>query len=168
MVIPIFRTSVDWQTLTSLASQELRRPVAGSVDRAKLSPKSPVALISVLESIARGVNSSIEDRVRFAIPSTLDHLHFGFLITERENVLNQIMALTSRSLSLTLNGHLAIISGTLKEWRSVVVLGLSHNVSEEVRIIFGEIFFYFEGVGLRDLWSEYSKKSVEDRSFILE
>lgn len=157
-------TLADWATLSGIASSQLGRDVTRAVDRARLSPKSPLALVAILESIRQP--RALQDPksvARKAMPSTLDHLHFGFLIAAEEDTLVEIMFLVSRTLALTLadTRELGILSGTLKDWKQVVILGLSETISKDIRLVFGQIFAYFETLGLRDIWADYRKKSLE-------
>lgn len=156
-------TMSDWPSVTQMASGLLGRDITRAVDKARLSPKSPLALVAILESIRHPIGLQDPKSVaREAMPSTLDHLHFGFIVAADELVFSEILSLTSRTLALTISDtkELGIISGTLKDWKQVVVLGLSEAVSEDIRLVFGHIFAYFETLGLRDIWSEYRKKSL--------
>lgn len=168
-VTPILMTFGDLPRLTAGARMILRRDVARAIDRAKIDSQKPIALVAILEAIRSPVTPDIGTVARNAVPSILDHLSYGFMIAADEHVMTEILGLTSRTLAMTLSDtcELAVLSGTLKDWKIIVPLGMTVRVSPSVRVVFTQIFSFFEMMGLRDIWGEYRKKS-DGQTLLLE
>lgn len=105
-----------------------------------------------------------------AADSILNHLQFGFLVACTQSCLFELMQ--SSTLSVTTSaeaekGTLALVSGTLKQWRDVTI-ELDENASSDVRLLVDKVLVYFERLGLYELWSNYRKKPLQDSTFLLE
>ena len=104
----------------------------------------------------------------------LSHLHYGFLIDGSANLIYQIMELTDlKIISARLKdkkGRAAIVSGTLKQWRDAIIniLCTTMRRNSELRWVFGECLDFFCHLGLSDLWHDYRKRSLEDKTYLLE
>jgi hypothetical protein len=65
------------------------------------------------------------------------------------------------------NLKLAILSGTLSEWRKSIVyyLRTKPESDSEVRRFYGTMIVFFEQLGLGELWMEFEKNLLSDGTF---
>ena len=65
-------------------------------------------------------------------------------------------------------GRVAIVTGSLKQWKQAIIEILSTSQSFEVRKIFNICLDVFYKLGLREIWHEYRKRSLKDKTYLLE
>jgi hypothetical protein len=63
--------------------------------------------------------------------------------------------------------QVAVITGTLAQWRDAVKSGSSPGVEVPVRQCFNKIHFLFESAGLK-VWSDCRERPAPDQTFYLE
>jgi hypothetical protein len=70
--------------------------------------------------------------------------------------------------TLARNVMLAILTGTLAQWRDAVVSGSTRTAEYNVRQTFCQIMALFEQAGLGKVWKDYQPKPLDDNTFFLE
>lgn len=70
--------------------------------------------------------------------------------------------------TLARNVMLAILTGTLAQWRDAIVSGSTREAEYNVRATFCQIMSLFEQGGLGKVWKDYQSKPLEDNTFYLE
>lgn len=105
--------------------------------------------------------------------SPLKHLFFGFLISGSTSLIFRIMELTdlevttARGLNKT---RIAIVTGTLSQWKDAIVSCLNQKLIRnfELRWTFNQCLDFLYAAGLRNVFDDYRRKGLEDRTFVLE
>jgi hypothetical protein len=64
--------------------------------------------------------------------------------------------------------QLAVITGTLAQWRDAVKSGSSRNSEFNVRACFNRVMALFKTAGLGGVWNDYESHAMPDRTFFLE
>lgn len=104
----------------------------------------------------------------------LSHASFSvLLITEERDLVNILEAASGmpfvQAESIHRGVSIAVVTGTLAEWRDAVKSGLTPAVDPAVRAAFSKILVLFEKHGLATVWNDYTKRPAPDRSgFYLE
>ncbi len=165
----VSQTTLNVAGITSIARHVLGRDLATSIDRANVKSNLPLAHLSILDSLTSVDVKEVQSSARNASPSTLDHLHFSFIIASDPRIFAQLTGLCSRTLAITTSetGDLGIISGTLKEWKLILGWNLTAQTPPKVRDIFSKCFGIFESQGLGEVWSGFQKRYV-DKILVLE
>jgi hypothetical protein len=106
-------------------------------------------------------------------PNLLNFVSFAVLIAADERDLLGILEAAGgmpfvQAETITDGAHLAVVSGTLSQWRDAVKTGASMSVEQNVRRCFCKIKELFDQVGLSDTWKDYTSKAVRDGTFLLE
>ena len=170
-MVQVYLISVSTFDVPTLASQikvHLGRDPGRALDRANIhSNKAPVPIF-LLENLSGNLSVEARRILESAQPSVLDHLHFGFLIVANERTFSRILKATSRGLAFTSDENIGVLSGTLKDWKMIVPACMTENSPSDITNVFEQIFHCFEILGLRDIWSNYSKKSKADGTLLLE
>ena len=61
----------------------------------------------------------------------------------------------------------AVVSGTLRQWRTAILKGCDKNAAQYVRICYDTIYLQFRSIGLDGVF-ERSQKILEDNTFLLQ
>jgi hypothetical protein len=60
--------------------------------------------------------------------------------------------------------NLAVLSGTLGQWKEAVAAGTSENTPPTVRTCYTKILLLFDRAGLTSVWSNFERRPAPDRS----
>jgi hypothetical protein len=106
-------------------------------------------------------------------PNLLSHVSFSVLIAAYERDLVDIMSAASGMAIVTADTQvtsvmLAVMTGTLAQWRDAVKTGSSQSAQFSVRWCFCDIMHLFEGQGLGSVWKDFNAKPLPDSTFYLE
>lgn len=169
VVYPIIQTTIDWDLFLQLSQSCLKRDVTHSLDGKNKSVGDYPSFISALGELE--IPDSDPDKVLLEPGALLKHLFFGFFVvapTDDINVIRLKSDLGIATAKLQLPGYsVAIITGTLEEWRTAVINCCIERVSSSIRLIFNEILMHFERIGLHRIWLDYSKVKSKDNTFYL-
>lgn len=168
-VIPLVSTEVNWNQLLVIAKQALGRNVAHQLDSVGMSPISVAAYIATLGAF-HDWELRPNDILKDAGP-LLKHAFFGFLVISSVGVLMEIMEDTPLNVmsatSVMTDVRISVITGTLEEWRTAIINGLSALSGVELRLFLGRCMAHFESLGLGLLWVNHKKSVMLDKSIIL-
>ena len=167
-VIPIAKTDVDWNAYLQIARKVLGRSITRSLDSANRPVKGPDGFIATLgEVINEGSNAGT---VMANAGSLLRHFTYTFLCVMPNDVLWDVMEETDlviTSVPLGMN-RLAIITGTLHEWRTAIIDECSEAATQGLRLFLNQVLFHLEKEGLNTIWFMYRKVPQPDQTFALE
>lgn len=158
--------SIDFKALLGLTHEALGYNVAEASDT---SHKKMVDTEKYLTCLAAFNNESSE-----ITPNLLSHVAFSVLIIADERDLLDILERTSgmsfvRAETKAPNIYLAVLSGTLAQWRDAVTSGTDRVASPLVRTCFSKILLLFDRAGLTSVWRNFDRSPAPDRSgFLLE
>lgn len=64
------------------------------------------------------------------------------------------------------NVNLAVITGTLAQWRDAVAAGTSEATPPTVRTCYSKILLLFDRAGLTSVWSNFERHTAPDHSVL--
>lgn len=99
-----------------------------------------------------------------------NHLFFSILVQVDRDVIIELRELFDFDIitAESKDSTFIILSGTLARWKTAVADALHGDRSYDLRIIFDTIFHLFHKLGLGEIWSDYSKRNLGDKTFLLE
>lgn len=170
IVIPAIISNVNWTVYLDTTQELLGHNPARGCD----------ASTSKLSEFAKFTASLAEFKLKTELNAkqTLrtpgPHLNFsfyGFLILSSGSTildLSESVDLEILSSQTIEKGRLAIVAGTLRQWRDAVIVCCQPQQKERLRRIFNKIKSLFDQLGLSDIWFEYSTHNLKDGTFYLE
>lgn len=161
----IQQPAIDFTTLLGLSHKMLGYNLAGRADQSHIRSDSE-KFISCLAAL-RDPNAPAG-----VTPNLLTHVSFSALIAADERDLIDILEAAAGmpfvSAETTMRGVMvAIITGTMAQWRDAVKSGASPAVEFPVRACYCQIMSLFEQVGL-NVWRDFQIKPHSDKTFFLE
>lgn len=157
--------AIDFTAFLGLAYEALGYNLAGAADA---SHRKMVDSEKVLSCLA-----ALKDRSAEITPKLLSHVSFGVLVIADERDLLDILDMTSgmsfvRAMTVP-NVEIAVISGTLLQWRNAVASGTKEAAPPIVRTCYSKILMLFDRAGLTSVWSDFERRMAPDQSgFLLE
>ena len=109
--------------------------------------------------------------VRLA-PALLNHVSFSVMIVADERDALDIFQAAGMPFVVVETVRrgilLAVMTGTLAQWRDAVMHGTSLDQEINVRACYCKLMVLFEQAGLGHVWDRYTRKASPDRLFYLE
>lgn len=166
-IIPIIQPAINWHTFlhgTVAVTGESPTRLVDSYPGYLSDPARFLAAISNFNhpELHKDVLAAIRDS-----RSLLGHLSYSFLVAADCEIICEI-AQRNVGLIVTSKNEVAIMSGSLTDWRAA---SLEFCISESdfnIRLLFDKVVLHFEHIGLGDLWHGWRKKSMPDQTFLLE
>lgn len=165
--IIICRPDVDASTFLGVALKVLGHSPAASADASGLMLSDVGRFLSCLASL-RNPKSGVELN-----PKLLPHVTFSVLIVADEpdmlDVLECAAGMPFVTVETTLRGVLlAVVTGTLAQWKAAVIAGSSCDVEPAVRFVFNRLHGLFKDERL-DVWGDFRQRSAHDQvTYLLE
>ena len=156
----------DFNTLLGLSNQMLGYSIASKVDASRKQHSDAARLISCL--------AAMRDPAAPAgiTPNLFAFISFAVLIAADERDLLDILEVAAMPFvtaeTIQRGIHIAVVSGTLSQWRDAVKTGASPTVELNVRACYCKIMAEFEKAGLADAWKDFTSKPLKDHTFYLE
>ena len=168
LVVPITQPEVDWGTFYNITKQELGYSVLGNGDAKGVPPRTPLAFAFALATMVErdcDLNKALYDA-----SGHLRHLSFAFMVAaDRTTILESIVETKlNATYKYGTERDLAVISGTLAEWREAIVHCSRRDKSFNTRYVFNSCLLFFEQAGLSMIWYNYRKVKLSDGSLVLE
>jgi hypothetical protein len=163
----ITQPCVDFTTFLGLAHKVLGYSPAANVDQSRLEHSDAERFLSCLAAL-RDPNAPAG-----ITPNLLGHVSYTVLMMTDERDLIDILEASAGmpvvvTETLARNVMLALVSGTLAQWRDAIVSGSTREAEYNVRQTFCQIKSLFEQAGLGKVWKDYQSKPLEDNTFFLE
>ena len=158
--------SFDFKTLLGLSDHALGYRPTEKVDSSHAEVSDVARFISCLAAIR-------DPKSRAGlIPNLLSHVSFSvFLVCEDRDMTDVLQCTTGMSAvvadTVARGVQVAVISGTLAQWRDAVTNGSTASTEPQVRACFNAIHVIFESAGM-DVWTDYCVHDAEDTTFYLE
>jgi hypothetical protein len=164
-VVLIQQPSIDFSTFLGLSHQALGRSPARAVDASNRKHSDTERFLSCLASL-RDSKATIG-----LTPNLLTHVSFSvFIAADERDLLGLLEAAAGMPFVQAETNqqyvNIAVVTGTLAQWRDAVKSGSSPNVEPNVRICFNRILGLFEQAGL-NVWTDMVKKPLGP-TFLLE
>ncbi len=166
-VILIAQPVVDFTTFLALAHKVLGYSPSVNVDHSIVDRSDAERFISCLAALR-------DPQAPAGItPNLLGHVSYSVLMLTDERDLIDILEACAgmpvvSSETLSRNVMLAILTGTLAQWRDAIVSGSTRDAEYNVRQTFCQIMSLFEQAGLGKVWKDYQTKPLDDNTFYLE
>jgi len=166
-VVLIQQPKIDFDTLLTLTNKLLGYSPAAKIDQSRLEHSDAERFISCLAAL-RDPNAPAG-----ITPNLLGHASYSALIAADErDVLDILEAVSGMHFvvaeTVSRGVMLAVVTGTLAQWRDAVKTGTSQNGELNVRACWCHIMSLFTQAGLANLWKDCVTKPLKDNTFYLE
>lgn len=163
----ISKPDVDFDTLINACQQALGRSVSIAVDNTSKKLSSAERFLSILSAI-KDEHAGVE-----LSPHLLPHASFSVLtVADDLDILDMVEACSGMyvvKVETTKRGVIiAVISGTMQQWRDAVVTGSQTFQPDIVRLGFNEIHNLFVGAGLGAVWNDYQQQPLREGYSLIE
>lgn len=163
----IVQPNIDFTTFLGLAHKVLGYSPSTNVDQSRLDHADAERFISCLAALR---DPSAPAGIT---PNLLGHVSYSvFLLTDERDLIDILEAASGLHVvtadTLVRNMMLAVVSGTLAQWRDAVASGATPAAEHTVRALFCQIMSLFEGAGLGKVWKDFQTKPLDDNTFYLE
>lgn len=160
----IQQPSIDFTKFLGLSHQALGRSPAKAVDGSRAKHSDAERFLSCLAAL-RDPNAPIG-----LSPNLLTHVSFSVFIAADERDLIDILEAAAgmpfvQAETQIQYAHIAIVTGTLAQWRDAVRSGASTQAEPNVRLCFNKIMGLFEQAGL-NVWTDMVKKTLGPTFFL--
>lgn len=165
-ILPIIQPAINWTELVKSAEAAL------GYSPAKYDAKRPLSEAARFLALAAMFKNKADSDAVASLRearSILEHLSFGFLVACDRETIFELMQCTNLQVSTNsaiTGDSVAIVTGTLAEWRDAII-ELSADNTYCMRLLLDKIFVYFERQGLGELWADYKKQTLKDQTILL-
>ncbi len=158
--------SIDFGTFLGLSQQALGYSPADEVDANPLERSDAEKFLTCLAAL-REQHAAIG-----FLPSLLGHVSFSILAAaDDRDMLDILQAASGMHFVVADTLHrgvqLAVITGTLAQWRDAVATGSARDTEFNVRAFFNRVMTLFEAAGL-NVWRDFDHHTLPDRTYYLE
>jgi hypothetical protein len=162
----INKPCIDFKTFLGLSYEATGRRLASKADASTRDLSDAERFISCLAAIRDPKAAAV------FVPSLLTHVSFSLFLAADEGDMIDILQASAgmpfvMAETIANNVKIAVITGTLAQWRDAVTSGSTPSVLMPVRQCFNKIYALFEAAGL-DVWTGFRAKSAPDQTFYLE
>lgn len=169
-VIPLAVPNLDWNALIQTSVKMLGRSPTRGLDAAEQRIGDYRAyVVALTDLLYPGVVPHYAMKVA---NEALDHLWYSMMVYGDVSELLGIIQKADLRIMVCetpSNLKLAIVSGTLAEWRRAIQNHLANAMTgeTEVRRFYGTMIVFFEQLGLGELWMNFEKNLLPDGTFEL-
>lgn len=159
MIQLIGATIIDWGNYVKLVEKYITVSPTKILDEANIPSGSSEGFIYSLKSI--------DGEFR------LKHLHYTFACTLNNTILMELLLL---ELDIEITVHkedyaderFFILSGDIGTLKELITSCTKLSVRKSFRVFLNQMFLIFEGLGFKEIFSDYRKIPFNDNTFILE
>lgn len=163
--IIIQRPGVEFSTFLGVALKVLGHSLSTAADASNVKLTDASRFLTCLAAMRGGESSES--------PRLLPHVSYSLLIVADEADMFDILECAAGMAFATAETQvrsvlMAVITGTLAQWKAAVVAGSSPEMEPTVRFAFNKIHGLFRAEGI-NIWTNYRQKPARDqRTFLLE
>lgn len=161
-ILPLATPDVDLPAILELANKSIGR-VSNPADASKRPLTIYERWVSALSTMKDPTNSHITESLRKSYNAT-SHLHFCFaFISDPDTILKsaELSGLTHTVFDVDRRYHIAIVSGTVTEFRHAILDCTSFLEFPHLVSLYNEVYLYFVSVGFREVFN-FRKQSHGD------
>lgn len=154
---PIIGPSIRWSIFLKDTTDLTAHSITTSIDKSGLVLSDYAKFLVALSELHVGKQlNPIEVLKNNA--TILEHLHFSFLVTDKSILILKINEATKLSILSTKidGGRVALISGTLGEWKTAIV---TLSAIEELSELSFKLLTFFKQLGLGYVFADYTYKN---------
>jgi len=164
-VILISKPSVDFHIFIGLSHRALGRSPAAPSDACRRPLSEAERFLSCLAAL-RDEHAPVG-----LSPHLLTHVSFSALIGADDRDMLAILELCATMPFVAVETivravQVAVVTGTLAQWKEAVASGCSKGVSTPVRHCFNKLHGLFVAAGL-DVWRDFASRIIPDQTFLL-
>jgi hypothetical protein len=157
--------SIDFNVLLGITHKALGRNLAGSSDASRRNPSDAERFLSCLAAIRD------EHAPAGLSPRLLTHVSFSALIgaddRDMQDILQCCAGMSFVTTETIIRGtQVAVVTGTLAQWRDAVASGCFAGLVPTVRHCFNKLYGLFCSAGL-NVWGEFRTRQAPDHTFYL-
>ena len=158
--------AIDFATLLSITHDALGYSIASVADSSHRKMVDAEKFMSCL--------AGFKEELGEITPNLLSHVSFSVLVIAEESDLIDILERTSgmafvRADTTAAGVNVAVLTGTLAQWRDAVASGTDEATPPTVRTCYSKILLLFDRADLTSVWSDFDRCTAPDRSgFLLE
>jgi len=165
-IIPLARTQVDWKTFVKTCQEVLGTSPTRGLDAEGIDVKGLEAYLACL-----GFDNQPRKHLRDGFwDGSFKHYHFSFITVidlELITIFCGDIDIHYQLINPRKSDCLAIYTGNMEQWLRFIHKYTKESARFECRATACRILNHFENLGFKDLWSEYKKKDLNDKTFIL-
>lgn len=169
-IIPIIIPHVNMNALFSGAATLLGHSITRGIDNANSLHNDDAKIISAIAEFSNNEELGLREALREA-DHELFFLYYGFLVQTDGFTIATVREWTRLDITSvqTPDGSIAaIVAGNLAEWKRATRECCSEKATFQVRLLFDKALLYFESIGLGDVWFEYRRRGLPDKTFLIE
>jgi hypothetical protein len=168
-VTPILAPAVDWQAFVAEVHAALGRSPSASLTMAGLKPGPLKTVPAALGEFQHRGTASIPFLKSRASDQVLGHLYVSFLVEGPPATVLRLLGLARLNPLLPDDGDgLVLFTGSLREWREMVLASARPDVAADVRAVATEVHRCLVRAGLGDLFADCVARDHRDGTVILE
>jgi hypothetical protein len=168
-VTPIIAPNVDWRGFVTEAHAALKRSPIASLAMVGMKAGPLKTIIPALGEFQHEHTPAIPFLKGRDSDRVLDHLYVSFMVEAEEAVIGRLCAQCwLQALTPDDCRTVVILTGSLKEWRQMVIAGSRLHLEPGVRAVANEIHRYLLVAGLGDLFSDCTARKQTDGTIVLE
>lgn len=169
-VVLVLKPAIDFTTFTNLSEKVLGFNPAGRANRSVINFSDAERFIS---SLAAYRDPDSQPGISPGTPTLLNMLAYGVQVVAEERDMMDILETASGMpfviADTTVRGIMvAVICGTLAQWRDAVKTGTDGQLEHNVRACFCNIKGLFDHEGLSAVWKDFSIRAHSDNTFSIE
>lgn len=171
-VIAISIPNIDMGKFLTLSKQALGYDVSRTADGSTQKLADGAKFLSALSCFHNSSQSKrlVRDIIRDSA-SLCAHLSFTLAFIADRDVIFKSMersGLKHTVADTPIGLQVAIVSGTLQEWKIATLECCTTDVDFGIRLLFDKVVLLFEHLGFREIWHDTKKNMCSDRTFHLE
>lgn len=161
-VIPISQTEINWAEYLGTLNDALNRSPTATIDSQSLEMNFSLSnYLSTLKEIMKPGSDPFRDA-----SSLLDHVHVSFIVITTKETMLQLITETRLNFTTTETKHndyyLAVVSGTLSQWRTAVLNCCAEFVNTDIRQFGTMVLNVFEQTKIRQFLDGLTRVPMAD------
>ncbi len=160
------KPSIDFGTFLGLSQQALGYSLNQAVDASPIKRSEVEQYVSCLAAMKNA------EAVPGFTPNLLAQVSFSLMAAaETQGMLDILQVVSGMAFVVSatqVHGiQLAVIAGTLAQWRSAVLAGSTRGTDRDVRSFFNRVMGVFQEAGA-DVWKDCDQRLMPDKTLLLE
>jgi hypothetical protein len=166
VVQPLALTQIDWDTYINFFQEVIGRSPTHDLD-------AHLMQVGELDSFIASLAVGIDPRQALRNNNTvLKHVSAGFMTNATSETIRVIMETGIAGITYTdyARGNprfFSILSGTVEDWKNTILSLCTPATSFEVRFVVNSCCLYLEKASLFEVFGNYGKDTLSDKTFIL-
>lgn len=168
-VTPIIAPAFDWQMFMTEAHAALKRSPTASMNMAGMKPGLLKTVIPALGEFQHEHTPAVPYLKSRESEQVLGHLHVSFLVEAAAETISRLLALARLNVITPDDCKtVAILSGSLRDWKDVVVANARLKAEPDVREVATAVHACLVKAGLGDLFAGCDARKHHDGTVVLE